>query len=54
MKHSTLLLILLLLVILMAKNPKRTTSQITVGENAAAKVAGAALGGIFTAPSKGK
>lgn len=54
MKDSHIILIILIVVILMARNPKKTTSEITVGENAAEKVAGAIFGGLFAAPSKGK
>lgn len=49
MKTSHVIIIVLILLAIMARNPKRTTAQITTGENAAAHLGGAVLGGLFPA-----
>ena len=51
--EHVILLVLFLFVILMVRDPKKTTAQITTGEQAATGVGGAIMGGFFTAPKKG-
>lgn len=47
-------LVLFLFVILMVKDPKKTTAQITTGEQAAVGVGSAVMGGFFTSPTTKK
>lgn len=47
-----LVLVLVLVVALMVRNPKKTTAQITNGENAAVGIGGAVIGGILSPPGK--
>lgn len=48
MKGKTIIILLILfVVVLMARDPARTTAEITTGEQALIGGAGAALGGIF-------
>lgn len=55
MKTShVIILVLFVFVVLMVRNPKKTTAQITTGEQAAAGVGSAVMGGFFTAPSHKK
>ncbi len=54
MKLKYVILILFILVVLMVHDPKRTTAEITTGEQGAAGAGSAVFGGFFTAPSKKK
>lgn len=47
-------LVLFLFIVLMVKDSKKTTAQITTGEQAAVGVGSAVMGGFFTAPAAKK
>ena len=51
--EHVLLLVLFFLVVLMVRNPKKTTAQITTGEQAFVGVGSGVMAGFFTAPKKG-
>jgi hypothetical protein len=54
MKLKWMIVILLLFVVLMVHDPKKTTLEITTGEEAIIGTGGAVLGGLFTAPTHKK